>query len=331
MDRPPSLFDHFISRPRPAWIKLSFSLSLLLLPFGAAYLDGMVGDFLHQGRWRVYLLSPTIIIYIWIISPIMTRVGADVVRVIRPLVSLDDESFDSLIAEVSRINPVHEGIAFGIGAILGIASVLASGFEEDTSWLRWYWLLTAGFMYGLLAWTIFGSVASTRVNAALHRQPLRFDILDPSTFEAIGSQSLLIALAFVGGITLSLLFAFQLENLSSPEFWLIYLFLALVTVLIFFLNMRPTHHVLVAEKKREIEPVRQHIKRACRSLVQHLDQNQNPGTLAAEVNALVVYEQRLLAARTWPYNTAMLRTLFFSVFFPLVSVLARLVVEILFR
>jgi hypothetical protein len=88
---------------------------------------------------------------------------------------------------------------------------------------------------------------------------------------------------------------------------------------------------LVAAKNRELEPVQQHIKRACRSLVERLDQGENSGTLAAEINALVVYEQRLQAARTWPYNTTMLRTLFFSVFIPLVTVLARLVAEILFR
>jgi hypothetical protein len=325
-----SLFDRFISRPRPVWLKMSVSLLLLLLPFGAAHLDGILGDFIRQGRWRVSLLFPTIIIYIWLISPAMTRVGVDVIYAMRPLLPMDDESFDSLIDGAFRANPVHEAIAFGIGAALGIASVLASG-DETASWLGSYWFLTAALMYGLLAWTIYGSATSTRLNAVLHNQPLRFDVLDPSPFEAIGRQSLLLALAFMGGISLSLIFAFQLESLSSPLFWLMYLFLVLVTVLIFFQNMRPTHQVLVAAKNRELEPVQRHIRQACRSLVKRLDQGQDSGTLAAEINALVVYEQRLQAARTWPYNTTMLRTLFFSVFIPLVTVLARVVAEILFR
>ena len=46
------------------------------------------------------------------------------------------------------------------------------------------------------------------------------------------------------------------------------------------------------------------------------------GTLGAEINALVAYETRLQAASTWPYDTAMLRTLFFSVIFPAVAALA---------
>jgi hypothetical protein len=325
-----SLFDRFISRPQPVWLKLGVSLLLLLLPFGAAHLDGTLADYIRQGRWRVFLVSPTIIIYIWLISPVLMRMGLDVIHAIRPLVPMDDESFESLIEGASRVNPVHEGIAFSIGAAFGIASVLLSG-DEIASWLGLYWFLTAGFMYGLLAWAIYGSAISTRLNAVLHSQSLRFDVLDSSPFEAVGRQSLLLALAFVGGISLSLIFAFQLENLSSPLFWLVYLVLVLATVLVFFQNMRPTHQVLVAAKNRELEPVQQHIQRACRSLIKRLDQGENSGTLAAEINALVVYEQRLQAARTWPYNTTMLRTLFFSVFFPLVTVLARVAAEILFR
>jgi hypothetical protein len=40
------------------------------------------------------------------------------------------------------------------------------------------------------------------------------------------------------------------------------------------------------------------------------------GTLAAEINALVSYEKRLEEARTWPYNTRMLRTVVVSVILP---------------
>ena len=36
-------------------------------------------------------------------------------------------------------------------------------------------------------------------------------------------------------------------------------------------------------------------------------------------------------ARTWPYNTTMLRTLFFSVLFPIGTLLVRLGFEVLFR
>ena len=93
--------------------------------------------------------------------------------------------------------------------------------------------------------------------------------------------------------------------------------------------MRPTHQLLLEEKKRRLEPVQKHINLACLDLVQQMDQGLNPGNLSGEINALEVYEQRLLSARTWPYNTSMLRTLFFSILIPLGSILARLAVDLL--
>ena len=330
MYQPASLFDRFFSRPLALWVKLAVSLSLILLPFLVAVLDGALRDFLDQGQWRVYFLSPTIIIYIWLISPIMNQMEMEVIKAMRPLVSLDDEAYEFLVADSSHVNPRNELLAFIVGVMLGILSAMASGFEINSSWLDFYWFISTGFMYGLLIWMIYLSVASTRLNAALHRQQLRIDILDSTQFEAVGRQSLFIALVFIGGITLSLLFAFQPDNLTSPEFWFIYLILVLVTLLIFFLSMRPTHRVLVAEKKRALESVQGHINNACRALVKRLDMAQDLEVLPGEINALQVYEKRLLAARTWPYNTSMLRTLFFSVFIPLGTVLGRLMIEILF-
>jgi hypothetical protein len=253
-----------------------------------------------------------------------------VIESFRPLIQLDDDSFDRMIDEASHIDPRHEWIAFGIGIILGIISTLSADFDQGASWSKSYWLISSSLMYGVLAWAIFVSVSSTRLNAVLHRQPMQFEILNPTPFEAIGRQSLLLALVFIGGITLSLLFTFQDANLSSPEFWLVNLLFVLFVVLIFFLSMRPTHKLLLAERKRRLEPVQRHINLACLDLVQRLDQDLDPGNLSGEINALEVYERRLFAARTWPYNTSMLRTLFFSILIPLGSILTRLAFDILF-
>ena len=69
-----------------------------------------------------------------------------------------------------------------------------------------YWSATTATMFALLAWTIYVSIAGTRLTAALHRQPMQINLFDTAAFEAVGRQSLLLALVFVGGITLSLLF-----------------------------------------------------------------------------------------------------------------------------
>ena len=329
MDHYDSLFDRYIGRTRSTSAKVTVILAILLLPLIAAYLDGVMDSFISDGNWRAFYLAPTIITYIWLVSPIMTRTGDQVVEAIRSLAILDRAEFNQVVQEASQVKPTHELIAIGIGIIIGIASILTSEIDGVTTWLTIYWILSTGLMYGILAWTIFIAIASTRINNVLHQIPLQIDILNPQEFEAVGRQSLLLALVFIGGITLSLLFSYQEENFSLPEFWITNLLFVLFTLLIFFLSMRPTHQLLANEKKNELRPIQARINRTCRELVVRLNQNQDSGELPAEINALIAYEQRLHVARTWPYNVAMLRTLFFSVFIPIGSILARLAVDIL--
>jgi hypothetical protein len=325
MNQPASLYDRFLTRKHPAWVILVTSLALLLLPFGLAYADDAIQEMLPN--WRIVLLSPVIVLYIWLVAPYLDRVGADVIHSIQSIVDLDEENFKEIVRKASYINPRHEMLFFAGGIILGLVTAYGSGFGETSPLLRVYLFVMNALMYGLLSWTIFVSVASTRVNAALHRLPLKVDLFDQAPFQAVGRQSLLLALVFIGGISISIFFTLQVQDLSSPEVWLYNLPMILVTLLIFFLSMRPTHRVLAAEKKRQLEPVRRHIQRLCRELVHSLDQNHDSAMLPAEINALVLYEQRLQNVRSWPYNTAMLRALFFSVLVPLGTVLVRAAAE----
>jgi hypothetical protein len=329
MKQPTSLFDRFINRPHPIWATLLVSVVVLVFPFLGAYLDGSLEQFIQQGQWRTILFAPTIALYIWIITPHMTRAGENVISALRPLVGLNDQDFHAHIYAAEQIKPGHEIAAVAAGMLLGIAAI-ATDITPVFSWVTLYWFISTILMYGMLAWTIFLAVNSTRFNAALHRLPLQFDILNPKPFEAVGRQSLLLALVFIGGITLSLLFTYSEARLAAPEFWISNLIFIAFIVLIFFLSMRPTHLILAAEKKQILEPVTQRINASCRELVQLLEDGKDPGELTGQISALVAYEQRLVAARTWPYNVTILRTLFFSVFIPLVSILARVAVDLIF-
>jgi len=307
---------------------MGISLLLILTPIGAAYLDGVLDDFLSQGYWRLLLLPPAVITYILVVSPILARMETGVIEAFRSLVLMDDDSLNRLVNEASRINPIGEVIAFGVGAAFGLWVGRTWLPDDNVFWLQLYLPLSASLMFGLLGWTIYAVVAGTRLTAELHRQPLRVDIFDIKPFEPIGRQSLIVALVFVGGTALSTIFGgLGQGSIFAWQDWLIYVLLALVTVLVFFLSMRDTHRVLAAEKKRELEAVQRNILLACRTLMKRFAANENAGTLAAEINALVAYEERLQATRTWPYDTAMLRTLFFSVILPGGLALAQFVFE----
>jgi hypothetical protein len=331
-ERPPtSLFAKVISRPRRHWITAGLGLFLVLAPIGAAYLDGLLPVFFSQGYWRISLLPPAVIVYILAVAPIVERQEARVIEAFRPLVRTDDASFNRLVNEASRLNPALELLAFSLGGAFGLWIGYRWLSGGEAFWLRPYLSLSAGLMFGLLGWTIYGALGATRLTSELHRQPLRTDIFDTKPFEPIGRQSLVIALVFVGGIAVSVIFGLGPADLLAWENWILYGFLMLVPILVFFLNMRDTHRVLAAEKKRELEGIEGRIVLASRTLMERMAAEVSMGTLASEINALAAYQERVKEARTWPYDTGMLRTLLFSVIIPASAGLAQFLFEILFR
>ena len=249
----------------------------------------------------------------------------------RKISLVDDDAFGHLVYEASATEPRKELLAISAGVVIGL--IAGSGSTAPTfSWTTSEWLVSNLLMFGLLGWTVYVSFVSTRLTAILLRQPFHVDPLDTTPFEAIGRQSLMLALVFMGGISISLVFvAFDLSSFLRWELWLIYIALALVPAIIFFLNMIPTHRVLTAAKVRELQAVRSHIHRSYRDLLEHPNHERDTGNLPAEISALASYEQHLQMARTWPYNTAILRNLFFSILIPVGTLLGRIIVEVMFN
>ena len=299
---------------------------------GAAALDGALDEFFSEGQWRGMASAPSVILYIVVIAPIVSRSDRQVPCSLRPLLLLSDDEFTRWSNKRAYIRSDVELAAFAAGAASGILLVvLTTSTPIVFSWRFMYWSATTATMFALLAWTIYVSIAGTRLTAALHRQPMQINLFDTTAFEAVGRQSLLLALVFVGGITLSLLFqATQPDSLRTIQFWLVYLPLAMVPIAVFFLNMLPTHRVLAACKRQEYAAAHQHMLQAYRAMQRRLDAGQNDAAEVAEATLLMAYEQRLREARTWPYNTAMLRTLFLSVFVPIATILLQMIIKRLF-
>ena len=112
--------------------------------------------------------------------------------------------------------------AFGVGAVLAVV-MSSQGWRDGFTGLEVVLVLEQALMYGLMGVVVYGSLATTRVTSTLLGLDLKIDPLDVSPFVAIGRQSLWLALVFVGGITLSLLFiGMQPEYLLLWEFWVIY-------------------------------------------------------------------------------------------------------------
>jgi hypothetical protein len=331
MQLPLSLFDRTFSRPRSLLALAIFGISLLAFPFIFVALDHSQAEIFRLGLWRNLLVQPVVILYVVIVAPYLTRMGNEVVVSFRPLIDLDDESYATMVRDASQIPLRHELLAIGIGVLFGLQSASWSLQDGRLTWISVYWILASCAVYGLLCWSIYGAFASTRLTLALHRQLKNIDLFELTPYQVMGRHSLFLALVFVGGTVLSLIFGTQAQSLQSIEFWIVYLVLGLVPVLVFFVNMQPTHRVLAREKKRRLDRLQARIHQ----LIQELEISQDGADVseqfASQFNALVAYEQRLQNARTWPYNTAQLRTVFFSILLPVFTALGKFVVENFWR
>jgi hypothetical protein len=312
-----SLYDRIISRPRPLLANLLISLLLLLAPVGAVIADGVWDEYLDWSRWRPMLTAPAVILYTLAISRWMASSEEKMLRAFRPVVQIDDQAYERLVRQAERINPTGEIIAIVLGMLAGIGISLPWLRGLDTFWLRLYVPVSLALMDGLLAWIIYGSITSTRLLSSLHRQPLKVDILDIKPFEPVGRYGLTFSLVFVGGIVLGMVFGLDVSNIRSWQSWAFYMPLLTIPIIVFFLNMRGTHRLLAAEKKHRLQVTAQKILEASRAIQQHLENDESLGELAQEYTALIAFETRLRFASTWPYNTSMLRTLFFTILLPL--------------
>ncbi len=330
MARPASLFERLISRPRHSWLAPLVVLLLLLVQI----VEGVMGGELApsgSGAWRGIVVAPAVMLYILVVSPWLDRMGIAVLDSLRPLVILPEEEFDRLVDRLGRLRARDEVIVILLGLALG-AVIVVRGRAGVLSWLELTWGVATALQYGLLVWTIFAAISSTRVSRALLNQRLRIDPLDASPFEAIGRQSLILGLVFVGGFTLGLLITLpDAAVLVDPRFWLTYVPMGLIPIVVFFLNMQPTHQVLLAARKQELERVQRRIHATCHALMRPLDGPSDVHTLAPRLQALTAYEHRLNGARTWPYDTSMLRTLFFSILVPGATLVGKLLTDRFFE
>jgi hypothetical protein len=321
------IVDRWINKlPLPRkWTLLAIGLLLFLLPLGIAYLEGISHLILVDGIWRSLFIQPVLVTYVLILSQPLQHTREVVAQALRSIMQLDDESFHSLVERACQTNPIGELIGFGLGVVFIFS--LGARFElfENAYWLSRYIYLSAILMWGMIGWTTYAAFSVIRLTRELLKQPLAIDLFDPKPFEPIGRQSLMLSLAFIGGITLSLIFSFDPSTAFQISTWIIYGCLLLVTVLVFFFNMRDTHRVLSDAKDDLRASVDRSLSTALYKFQELSSSGEDTQLITAEINTWAVFKQEVKGARVWPYNTEMLQTLTVSVLLPLIIGLARII------
>jgi hypothetical protein len=247
------LIKRFIAILRRPWLRVVLSLVLALIALSIVSLSDLTGNDIPFEKWRSLLISPAVIAYVMLIAPALARTDDQVITALRPLIAVSDAEFDRLTDKATYMQPVYELAACAVGLGFGIAMAFPAYAGFTAGWAGVCWLVTISMMYALLAWLVYAAIAGARMTAALYRQPLHVSVLNTAPFEVVGRQSLLLALAFIGGITLSLVIGgVQQSSLRGIGFWLSYAPIIAAPVIIFFLNMLATHRVLAGAKSQAL-------------------------------------------------------------------------------
>jgi hypothetical protein len=326
------MLERLVSRTRLSWYGFTALVSsvLLFLAISTAYLDGILGEFFSAGHWRGLLSHPVIFAYLLVLVPLMGQSQERALRALRPLVPLDDQDFNSLLGKASVGTPKGESIALSIGIALSLLSFVPAIVGGGFSWVRLNQMVGTILALPLLCWEIYGSFAGTKRIAAVFGHLSNVDVFNIRPFEPMGRYSLAVSMTFIGGATIGMLFNLGTGVIFSIPSLIGYGIFALIAVLVFFLSMRDTHRVLDTAKDEELQALQLHIADTYRSLADMPIGSPDISALAAKLNLWKEYEKRLKAARTWPYNLRMLRTLGLSVLTPVALNVAQRLIGMLF-
>lgn len=299
------------------WFTVAFTATLLLFLIAATVLDGMTGRFSHWDFWREFIAGPVIIAYILLIFPYMRHLGEKAVAAFR---QLQGDGGASSGYKTTLIPPRRrEWAAFAVGAIFWILIVRPWEWEWGTNgpWLYVYTLISATLLFGLLGWLIYYAIAESRYLHLLSHQKLKLDIFDTSALLPVARSSLGTSFAFIGGISISLIFQ-TVDSLLAWQNITIYAVLVLATLLIFFFSMWNTHRTMAKTKHNELSLVKTRLEGAIHKLKDSTihESNDDNGSLHSAVAAWGIYESRVREAREWPFNADILRRLAASILVP---------------
>jgi hypothetical protein len=283
---------------------------LLALPLSLALLSpGGQAAVRPRGLWKLGL-EPTLIVYILGIYPWLQKRFALATDALRPLFT-EPEIVDKVHARSRR----GEVMAMSIGAAFSFW--VTSSWRIDETWLRLYLVTANVVLFSLMALAIFDGVERTRRLARVVGAGLELDLFDRQLLAPMARWGQTVALTFVGGICLSLLFQ-SYETLHSVRSLVIYSILIVVALTLFFTSVWSIHRALVAAQQRELTVVRQHWTLARSAYKRELAEgaDRDAVRLYEPMVVLGAYEARILAASTWPFNPKIVKEVMASLVAP---------------
>lgn len=322
---PESIFEKTVGRKRSPQMTLLIALGLFLVTFVIGYLEFGFPDLFIGGQWRNIFVNPSIIFYILLIAPILTDVEDKVIQEFIKLGELTDEKIQQIHEDTHAIEPWREWLSIGVGVIIVLA-LFGGSVSLDLTGI--YLLIISLTAFGLLSWTVYSSVVSVRVTSQLLKQPLKVDLFNLEPYKVVGKSSLYLALAFIGGFTLALLFTgADITVVQSFEFWIVNMYMFILPFIIFFWNMYPTYKIIDSEKKDALNKVGQQIRRLKDRMLADTNLPDESTSLSQSLQGYIALEERLEKVQSWPYEVSTLRSLMGSILIPVITVVGQVVLR----
>jgi len=294
---------------------------MLLVLVLVVCLDSAFTGLSEWGFWRDFLDAPVLIIYILVVYTFIWRLWWQSVQALQSLLPVDEGDSNRLEVEVPIPNRRREWVAILTGAVFWLSLwqpwAWDGRWEPGAIWLSVYDAVTQSILFGLLSLLIYSSFAGSRYLSRISRQHLNLDIFDTGTLTPVARSGLGVSIAFIGGISLSLVFQTQ-EDLLSWNNITVWILLVCFAVILFFLSIWSTHNILAGAKRRELSLARDYLVKVTRDLRESAIQGTVEGkdSLYTAVSAWGIYERRVREVPEWPFNAGILRRLFASVLVP---------------
>jgi hypothetical protein len=311
------LLEYVVAHLRLQWYVAAgiVTIILLLLLLLGAYLDGPLAERLDWGHLRGPLLPSVVIIYVLAIYPVMGKLRDRAIDSLAHMIPDDSDASHAVVANLFSSKKRWELTSILVG--------IACGFALTQPW-RWvdgplavYAAATDLLMLGILGLLVFDSMNSTLRISQLSRRHIKVDIFATRELVPVANWSLGIALAFVGGISVSIAFQ-SIDNLLQEINIILNASLILVAVVVFFLSMWSTRTAIVRAKHAELAIIRRNLDIGFHELRNMGIQNRvlNSDTVNSAISAWAAYEQRVHQVSDWPYDARIARRLAASFLVP---------------
>lgn len=263
-------------------------------------------------RWTLVLLT----LYMLVMLRVIQRTARNSLNDIRTTVTVDEQTFQSVCARMTRIPLRWDLLLVFVSFVLVVLlfpvlnsplPITRNPATNARTFLPENWLNAAMVVvaYTLVGWAALSLIVTTiRSGMALGeltRLPLKLNVFETENVLPLGRMALVQSLAPAGVVLLLLM---GLGTPDRPLAWFAFLLASFASVLALFLPLRGVHHQMCAAKKGALTLVNAEMSEIHRETMTAAPPDATrTGYLANRLNTLIGLRKVIQEGPTWPFQS----------------------------